>query len=346
MKQHEREYFVSRLRSGVYCVNHNNISLKVVTPTLEDEFQANEAHKIAYQQALDDDQMTEEEMLDWMRYRELWKEEDDNKLEGLEKDLERLKVEIFNNRYKEKLRDQIRKYIRAGEEQYSKHHNKKYDLQSNTCEGIAALEKSVELIKRCTFIGNEPFDFQSIDLNDVLMIYHSMLLSEKQVRELARNEPWKALWTLNDTKTVNLFMNQDRELSIDQKNILIWSRMYDNIQESMDCPSDDVIADDDMLDGWFIIQRRKQEKERAEKELDSSMKNSKITNADEVFVMAGSQKDVDRINTMNSTTGQMTKKERMAVIQQKGDAKDLDFRDQQLKVRRQANEQYKGKFRR
>ena len=62
--------------------------------------------------------------------------------------------------------------------------------------------------------------------------------------------------------------------------------------------------------------------------------------------MAGSQKDVDRINTMNSTTGQMTKKERMAVIQQKGDAKDLDFRDQQLKVRRQANEQYKGKFRR
>ena len=231
-----------------------------------------------------------------------------------------------------------------GEEQYSKQHHKKYDLQSNTCEGIAALEKSVELIKRCTFIGNEPFDFQSVDINHVLMTYHSMLLSEEQVRELARNEPWKALWTLNETNTVNLFMNQDRELSIDQKNILIWSRMYDNIQESMDCPSDDVIADDDMLDGWFIVQRKKQEKERAERELDSSTKNSKITNADEVFVMAGSQNDIDRINTMNSTTGQMTKKERMAVIQKQGEAKDLDFRDQQLKVRRQSNEQYKGKF--
>ena len=344
MRQHEREYFVSRLRSGVYRINHNNVSLKVMTPTLEDEFQANEAHKIAYQQALDDDLMTEEEMLDWMRYRELWTEADDEKIKGLEKDLERLKVEIFNNRNKEKLRDQIRKYIRAGEEQYSKQHHKKYDLQSNTCEGIAALEKSVELIKRCTFIGNEPFDFQSVDINHVLMTYHSMLLSEEQVRELARNEPWKALWTLNETNTVNLFMNQDRELSIDQKNILIWSRMYDNIQESMDCPSDDVIADDDMLDGWFIVQRKKQEKERAERELDSSTKNSKITNADEVFVMAGSQNDIDRINTMNSTTGQMTKKERMAVIQKQGEAKDLGFRDQQLKVRRQSNEQYKGKF--
>jgi hypothetical protein len=344
MKQHEREYFVSRLRSGVYCINHDNISLKVVTPTLEDEFQVNEAHRIAYQQALDDDLMTEEEMLDWMRYRELWTEADEEKLKGLEKDLERLKVEIFNNRYKEQLRDQIRKYIRAGEEQHSQCYNKKYDLQANTCEGIAALEKSMELIKRCTFIGNEPFDFQSVDINQVLMMYHSMLLSEKQVRELARSEPWKALWTLNETKTVNLFMNQDRELSIDQKNILIWSRMYDNIQESMDCPSDDVIVDDDMLDGWFIIQRKKQDKERAERELGSSTKNSKITDADEVFVMAGSQNDIDRINTMNSTTGQMTKKERMAVIHQKGDAKDLDFRDQQLKVRRQSNEQYKGKF--
>ena len=344
MKQHEREYFVSRLRSGVYCINHNNISLKVVTPTLEDEFQANEAHKIAYQQALDDDLMTEEEMLDWMKYRELWTEEDDKKIKGLEKDLERLKVEIFSNRYKEKLRDQIRKYIRAGEEQYSEHHNKKYDLQSNTCEGIAALEKSVELIKRCTFIGNEPFDFQSVDLNQVLMMYHSMLLSEKQVRELARNEPWKALWTLNDTKTVNLFMNQDRELSIDQKNILIWSRMYDNIQESVDCPGDDVIEDDDMLDGWFIVQRKKPAKQKAEAEIESSLTNSKISNSDEIFMAAGTQKDADNINNMNDLNAQMIKKQRAEVIKSKGGAEDLDFMDQQLKVRRQSNEHYKGKF--
>ena len=44
---------------------------------------------------------------------------------------------------------------------------------------------------------------------------------------------------------------------IDQKNILILSRMYDNVQESLDCPADDIMQDDDMLDGWFIHQKNK-----------------------------------------------------------------------------------------
>ena len=344
MKQHEREYFVSRLRTGVYYVKCDNITLKVMTPTIDDEFEANEAYKLAYEHALDDEFMTEDEMLDWMEYKELWTKEDDEKLKGLEKDLERLKVEIFNNRNKQALKEQIRKYIRAGEDQYAKHINKKYDLQANTCEGVAALEKSIELIKRCTFIGSERFDFESVDLHHVLMTYHSMLFSESQTRELARNEPWKSLWILNDSNTVKLFKNRDRELSIDQKNILVWSRMYDNVQESLECPSDSVIQDDDLLDGWFIVQRKKQEKDRAEKELESGLSNPKIANAGEVFVMADSKDDADRINNMNSMTGHMTKKERMAVIKQQGQAQDLDFRDQQLKARRQSNEQYKGKF--
>ena len=346
MKQHEREYFVSRLRSGVYNITQDNITIKVLTPTIEDEFYGSESYKIAYEKALEEDLMTDDEMLDWMRYRELWTDEDDEKIKGLEKDLERLKVEIFNARNNESLRETIRKYIRAGESQLIKQFAKKNDNQNNTCEGVAGLEKSLVILKRCTFIGNEPFDFQPIGLTQAWHLYYSMLLTEKQGRELARTEPWRSLWLLKETLPTGLFANKDRELSIDQKNILIWSRMYDNIQESMDCPSEDVIDDDDMLDGWFIVQRRKQDKEKAEAEIENSLTNSKIANADEIFVMAGSQNDAERINNMNDINSQMIKKQRMAVLDAKGEAKDLDFRDQQLKVRRQSNEQYKGKFRR
>jgi hypothetical protein len=344
MKQHEREYFVSRLRQGVYYITHNNVTIKVLTPTIEDEFQGNAAYKTSYEKALDEDLMTEEEMLGWMRSRELWTEEDDAKIKGIEKDLERLRVEIFHARNKEPLREQIRKYIRAGEKQLKKQTNKKHENHGNTCEGVASLERSFYTLKRCTFIGNEPYDFQSIDLNQVWRIYFSMFLSEKQSREIARTEPWRSLWLLRDSGTVNLFANKDRELSVDQKNLLIWSRMYDNIQESMECPTDDVIEDDDMLDGWFIVQRKKQEKDKAEAELEKSLSNSKISNSDEIFVMAGSERDAERINNMNTMTGQMIKKERSAVISNQGAAQDLDFRDQQLRMRRQSNEQYKGKF--
>ena len=114
----------------------------------------------------------------------------------------------------------------------------------------------------------------------------------------------------------------------------------------MDCPSDSVINDDDMLDGWFIIQNKKQDKERAESELESRVSNDKISNSEEVFVFAETQQDVDAINSVNSYQAQMVKKERMEVLQQKGEAQDLDFRDQRLKMTQMSNEQFKGKFRR
>ena len=151
---------------------------------------------------------------------------------------------------------------------------------------------------------------------------------------------------MKESCDLKLFSNQDRDLSIDQKNMVVWSRMYDNIQESMDCPSDSVINDDDMLDGWFIIQNKKQDKERAESELESRVSNDKISNSEEVFVFAETQQDVDAINSVNSYQAQMVKKERMEVLQQKGEAQDLDFRDQRLKMTQMSNEQFKGKFRR
>ena len=38
MKQHEREYFISRVRTGIYYVDHEDIRLKIYTPSIDDEF--------------------------------------------------------------------------------------------------------------------------------------------------------------------------------------------------------------------------------------------------------------------------------------------------------------------
>ena len=123
----------------------------------------------------------------------------------------------------------------------------------------------------------------------------------------------------------------------------MWSRMYDNIQESTDCPSEDVIEDDDMLDGWFLIQQKKRDKEKAESDFDK-MNNSKLKNADDIFIMAGSQKDVEKIDSMNDTHGKMTKKERAASLRHKGSMEQHEFRDEKLKLRQQSNQQFKDKF--
>lgn len=346
MKQHEREYFVSRIRSGIYFVKDFAANLKIYQPTIEQELELNQLYIEAYERAINEDFMTEEEMLNWMREKDLWTEQDDEKIDGLKKDIERLKVEIFNARNNEQLKEKIRLYLRAGEKQLMKVFSKKNAFYENTCESIAFSEKSFGFIKACTFLGREKYKFDKLSLDVIWNEYCTQILNETKIRELARNEPWRTLWVMNTSSTYNLFQDNGRVLSPDQTAILIWSKTYDNVNESMDCPSDDVIEDDDMLDGWFIVQRKKREKQRAESELDNSIKNEKIKNADEVFIVAGSKKDANRINEMNDTGGKIVKKQRENLIKQKGSVGQGEFQDEKIKLSGQSVQMYKDKFRR
>ena len=347
MKHYERELFVSRIRSGIYFVEHEGIKLKIVTPTIEEELEINEAYIKAYEEALEDDFMTEDQSVEWMRSRNLWTDEDEEKTKQLKKDLDTLRVEIFNNRNKSELRERIRKYIRAAEEALNKQSNKKSSFISNTCEGIAMVEKSCEFIKTCTYYGGDKYDFNRLSVEFVLHLFQEKMLSEKQIRDVARNEPWRSVWMLRDSNTYKLFSNTDRELSVDQKNLLVWSRMYDNIQESMDCPTDDVIEDDDLLDGWFIVQRKKREKEQAEADFDNSTQNEKIKNSGEIFVVASNKQEADKVDMLNDIHGNIVKKQRMAKIKASdGVASDLEFQDVKINMQAKSNQMFKDNFRR
>lgn len=345
MKQHEREFFVSRIRAAVYEFKIDGIDFSISQPSIQDEYYINKAYYDTYQECQNDGIKTQEEMIEWMSENGFWDEKDEERITGLEKDIERLKVEIFNNRNNTKLVIQIRRGLRQGEKQLMEMVSKKNQFFENTCEGMGSMEKSLEFIRRCTLNNGKLFDFSEKDPTLILSAYREMLLTDKQSREIAKTEPWRSLWLLNEINPTDLFFKNSRELSIDQKNLIVWSRVYDNVQESLECPSDDIIKDDDMLDGWFIIQRRKREKERAESEMESSMTNDKIKNSPEVFVMAGSKKDADRINSMNDINAEMVKKQRLSTVKSKGTADDLDFQDTQLELRRRSNEMYKDKFR-
>jgi hypothetical protein len=345
MTPYEREYFVSRIRSGFYLVRLQDFDVKILTPTAEDEFFANQVFMDSFDIARGEDFMTEKEMIVWLKERDLWSDEEEDKIESIQKELEKLKMEIFNARSNVKLREQLRLYIRAAEKALAKLAEKKQDNFTNTCEGIALQDKAAEIFKRCCFVEGKPLDFETVDQHGLFHKYNSQILSDKQTRELARNEPWRSLFILKDE--LQLFSNKDgRHLSLDQKGILIWSRMYDNVQESMECPTEEVINDDDMLDGWFLIQRKKAEAEKAKSELEERTQNSKIMEADEVFVFTDSRKEVDTIESMNSLSSTMIKKERLATIRGKGGAEDKDFRDQKIKISNMQHQQFKENFRR
>lgn len=343
MNPYERDYFISRLRSGFYRISDGDTKLKIISPTIEQEYEAQEVFMDSYDRCVADGFLTEDEVEDWMIERGLWSTEKEQKLKTAEEDADKLRVEIFEQRNKEATRERARSLLRAAEKFAKELKREKDEYFSNTCEGIAYTDKSMAIFEWCCIKDGEPYDFPNDNASNLYYQWVSQLLRTSQIRELARNDPWSSLWALKDQ--LRLFANKDTELTIDQKNIVIWSQMYDNIQESMDCPSRKVIDDDDMLDGWMILQKKKNESERAKSELETKMTNQKIANSQEIFIVTDNREDANNINNMNSLGSQMVKKERMATIKrQGGEAKDLDFRDQQLKVSNIQKEQFKGKF--
>jgi len=339
MKQHEREFFIAMIRSGNTYIESDNISLLIKPITIEQNAQANLIYNKAYKQAMIDEIMSEDEIEEWMYQSNLWTRGDEEKTEGLKNDLEKLKIEIYNHRNDSKLREKIRIYLRAGEKQIADHLRNKGVYYQNSREGYALSEKIAWIIKHTTYKSGALYDFSQLSLNYVVDEWHSSVLSENQIRELAREEPWKSIWSIKDSSPVKLFNNrEDQELTNNQKQLILWSQIYDNIQESMDCPTDDVIKDDDVLDGWFIIQSKKREKERAEKEFEEKNKNSKIKNSNEVYVMVNpnDKSSIENVDKLNNPIAKNIRKQRSEVVKTKGLAYQHDFADEKQKLQIQA----------
>lgn len=97
-------------------------------------------------------------------------------------------------------------------------------------------------------------------LDEIKVAYYRKMPSINKLRELARTDPWSHIWRV---KKSDAFVHLP--LSDHQLLLAVFSRMYDGVYESSEKPSNDVIADDDALDGWFLHQSEKSEASSQEK---------------------------------------------------------------------------------
>ena len=88
---------------------------------------------------------------------------------------------------------------------------------------------------------------------------------------------------------------------------------------------EDVIADDDALDGWMIYQKQENEKQKREKGVDS-MLTGKTKNSSEVFLMAGNKDQAQDVLGLNSSQSLGQIKQKIDFVK----ASDKPVRDGQL----------------
>ena len=343
MEQHEREFFICNIRLGITSVGKG----VVIKPlTLEQEVESYNIYQETYDECLMSDIMTNDEIQGWMYENNLWDENDEANVKTLERQIEDNKVSIYNSSRDKRAVALFKYELRKVTKELTDKLHIKNQYFHTTCEGISESAKINWTINNSTYKKNKLYDFNEYSEEYVTSCYYKGVLTEHEIRDLVLNDPWRSTWGFRNNTNLELFKNLDKyELTYNQKHILTWSQLYDNIAESAEPPTDLIIKDHDMLDGWFIIQDKKRKKEQAEKQLEDNTRSEKIKQASEVFVMAKSKEDVQNIHSMNDAQGQAIRKQREALVKQKGTVEQHEFFDERVDQTNRQVQQYKDKFR-
>jgi hypothetical protein len=346
MNQNNRELFVYRIISGVVNSKIDDKPVKIYPPTTEVYLEACELYFESMDLCYTKGIMDEEEMIEWMMENDLWSWHEEKEIEEIKKKIEELKLLCYENRRDRIGVNKIKNTIRAVEGRYKELMIKKNKYFQNTCEGISSINKLAHVIKRSCFSDGKLIDHLDVQADNLIFDYNKFHdIDDSIIRFLSRSEPWRNMWVLRKNSNRPLFPNVDRELTNNQKSILAWSQMYDNVYEAHESPSKDVIEDDDILDGWFIFQSKKRETAKAQSELDDSIKSSKIKNAHEVFSVVANKQEANKVESLNNVHAAMIKKQREALIKAKGGSADqAAFTDEKLKLVSESNRQFKGRF--
>jgi len=252
-----------------------------------------------------------------------------------------LKVEMYLNYTNPKVMKTLDKRMQLLNIKMSETFTTQHMFDHVTAEGYAEMMKEYyvlywtlydddnkERVFSCNF---ECADY--IFLDDVLHIVRQHTIIAEEMRELARTDPWRSYWSASKD---NVFGKPAIALTEEQRLLIGYSRMYDNIFSSPECPPDEVVNNDYVLDGWMIHMNRERDKLRDEKGQTKTI-GKKHVGAGEVFFPADSQIDLDKINKLNSVQSTIVKKQRDIVLKNKGVLKEAELPDVKQNIQLQRN---------
>jgi len=257
----------------------------------------------------------------------------DKNLEEISKQIENLKCNLFNSLMNPASFKKTRNTLDLVKKKYTEQINIRHSLDYLTIEGFAEMVRQQYIVME-TLYHNEEKVWDSIDDVDFSLLERIMAkkieysISIEDIRDIARNDPWKTYWSIN--KGNPFPQNKSFVLSEEQKSLILFSRMYDSAYEHPDCPNDSVIQDDDLFDGWMVFIRRENESRKKEQEFEKN--NKKLAKADEIYIMANSKEEAEQIDNMNSVAGKIIKKQREKVLETKGKAIDANFEDRKMQI--------------
>ena len=309
LNDRQKERHIAAITSGNIRCNLEGEIVYISNPRHIDRLEGQEIYSQCLQEAELKGVLTEDQLMSEMIKAGVWTKDEEEMIEEMPKEIEDLKVALFKSDGHDALEKGIRKTLEGKKKEFYSLVQKRSEVLKNTSSGISDTVESQYLLYTSVVDREGSFlfkgeDFWEEDLKKIDRIYSqyiSSFIPENEMREISRTDPWRSIWNASKSSG-SLFGVAASELNKDQKSLINWSRFYDSINESTEAPCERVIKDDDMLDGWVILQSRQREKDKFRRDTDE--KASKHPGAGEVGIPVGSSRMAGGVEGLNDPLAQ------------------------------------------
>lgn len=325
MKDYEKEKYLYRILSGKTILS--NLGLDVLTPSLDLLYESEEIYCNFYKKS---GILTQEDIRSLLVQNNIISISDVSFLKDFQKVVESLQKDLCRE-FDTINADPIRSLIKQARNKREKILSVLAKHEGYSIENVANYAKSVFLISNTTYNKDgTKYNFSKYSPVSIISEINNLIISNDEIRDLAKQSSWSNIWY--GIKGNNIFNGIP---SLEQQLLIMWSKIYDNIRESPDSPSEKLILDNDAIDGWLILKKEESEKKKLENNSKINL-SSKINNCEEVFIIAQNKEEADRIQKMNSKNASRIQKERVKQIYEKGSVHHHNLID----VRRNVQEQF------
>lgn len=325
-----KDIYLSKIISGRTRINLDGLFLYIVEPKHKLIAKSYEIYEDVYNECFMNGVYTSDEIKNVLAENNIWTPADERSFEELKKELENKKVECFESYYNGRLR-QKKFELKLINDKIQADLVKKTSMDHLSCEFMAEEQRYSWLIFHSTYLNGRRIN-QDFDITKIMYLYNQKSLPHTIIKSVARYDSWRSIWTNVKIQKGRLFNRDIIDYSRDQLYLCSYSNMYDNVYENPECPDEEIINDDDCLDGWMILQRRKFEKSKKEKQVEDIIKNPKIKGAKEVFLVSNNKADAEKIQSLNDDRTRNIIQQREEKILSNGRVKDTDFNDVQLEL--------------
>lgn len=344
MDQKNISLYLSRILSGFYIFTYNNTRYKLVYPDIYTKYEAELYAQNEYENNKFNNWVKDEEIIHILTDMGVWNPMGDQQLKKIENEIDNYKVELYQSILNPHKIQSIKQTLNNIKKSYYKNIEIRHSLDHLTLQGYATTLKNQYLLVNSIKYLDDSLCFDGMKnadytiLNKLTNIINSNNIEMSTLKTIARSESWRNYWASNQD---NIFNKGSLYLTDEQKSLIIITKMYDSAYEHPDCPPDSVFEDDDMFDGWMILQKRENEKLKNKQRSEKILEGKNLGNAQEVFLMASSKEEADNIYNLNDNRSKHIINERNAVVlNSKQEIADNQLPDIQRDLQMESNRQF------